>query len=220
MKPVWIFDLDNTLHNADLHAFPVINRAMTAYLAQHLSLSPELASILRTDYWRRYGATLLGLRRHHPHIDPLHFLRATHPLSELLTAIHPMPGLKMAIRRLPGEKILFTNGARHYAKAMMLALGIDDCFNAVVAVEDVDFIPKPHIHGYRRLISKFKLKANRCIFVEDTLANLVTAKRLGMKTVWLNHGSFGAQAADLSITSLRDLPQRSRYLLASSAFSS
>jgi len=219
MKPVWIFDLDNTLHNADLHAFPVINCAMTAYLAQHLSLSPEIASRLRTDYWRRYGATLLGLRRHHPHIDPLHFLRATHPLSELLTVIHPMPGLGLAIRSLPGQKILFTNGPRHYANAMLLALGIDGCFSAVVAVEDADFIPKPQIHAYRRLLAKFRLEPSRCIFVEDTLANLVTAKRLGMKTVWLNHGSFGAQAADLSIASLRYLPQRSRYLLASSAFS-
>ena len=28
----WIFDLDNTLHDATPHIFPHINRSMTAYL--------------------------------------------------------------------------------------------------------------------------------------------------------------------------------------------
>ena len=35
-SPVWLFDLDNTLHNASAHIFPHINRSMTAYLERHL----------------------------------------------------------------------------------------------------------------------------------------------------------------------------------------
>ena len=38
MTPVWLFDLDNTLHNASPHIFPHINRSMTGYLMQHLAL--------------------------------------------------------------------------------------------------------------------------------------------------------------------------------------
>jgi putative hydrolase of the HAD superfamily len=212
MKPVWIFDLDNTLHNADLHAFPVINRAMTDYLVEQLNLTPQAASLMRTQYWLRYGATLLGLRRHYPHIDPLHFLLKTHPLPELLSVIHPMPGLGIAIRSLPGEKILFTNGPRHYANAMLLALGIADCFTAVVSVEDADFMPKPQIQPYRRLLARYRLNPRQCIFVEDTLENLMTAKRLGMKTVWISPRSRGAQAADLSISKLADLSRRGGWL--------
>ncbi|MEJ2793856.1 pyrimidine 5'-nucleotidase [Iodobacter sp. LRB] len=214
MKPVWIFDLDNTLHNADLHAFPVINRAMTAYLAHHLQLSEQAATDLRVDYWLRYGATMLGLRRHHPHINPRHFLLLSHPLNELLRIVHPMPGLSVAIRSLPGEKLLFTNGARHYALAMLLALGIDDCFSAVVSVEDVDLIPKPHIAAYRRLLARFRLDPRRCILVEDTLENLKTAKQLGMKTVWINPRSYGAGVVDLSISKLGDIAKRGRWLYA------
>jgi FMN phosphatase YigB (HAD superfamily) len=37
----WIFDLDNTLHNASPHIFPHINRAMNAYLQQHLQLDEQ-----------------------------------------------------------------------------------------------------------------------------------------------------------------------------------
>ena len=72
-QPVWLFDLDNTLHNASPHIFPHINRSMTHYLEQHLGLAPDDANALRTHYWHRYGATMLGLMRHHG-TDPDHFL--------------------------------------------------------------------------------------------------------------------------------------------------
>ena len=58
--PVWLFDLDNTLHHADAGIFRLINQHMTAYLAQQLALTPEAAGRLREDYWHRYGATLAG----------------------------------------------------------------------------------------------------------------------------------------------------------------
>ena len=34
--PLWIFDLDNTLHDARPHIFPQINRAMTEYIRDHV----------------------------------------------------------------------------------------------------------------------------------------------------------------------------------------
>ena len=79
---VWVFDLDNTLHNASPHIFPHINRAMTSYLQVHLGLDEAAAGELRRHYWQRYGATLIGLMRHHA-TDPRHFLRATHDFPEL-----------------------------------------------------------------------------------------------------------------------------------------
>jgi len=68
---VWLFDLDNTLHDASLAVFDRLDASMTAYIAQHLGVSHEQADGLRMAYWRRYGATLLGLERHHG-------IRATH----------------------------------------------------------------------------------------------------------------------------------------------
>ena len=59
-SPVWVFDLDDTLHHATPHIFPHINRAMTAYLQRHLGLDERAAGELRRHYWTRYGATLIG----------------------------------------------------------------------------------------------------------------------------------------------------------------
>ena len=34
----WVFDLDNTLHQATPHIFPHINRSMTEYIERHLGV--------------------------------------------------------------------------------------------------------------------------------------------------------------------------------------
>jgi putative hydrolase of the HAD superfamily len=45
--PLWLFDLDNTLHDASGAIFPYINHAMTNYVARHLKLSLDDASKIR-----------------------------------------------------------------------------------------------------------------------------------------------------------------------------
>ena len=81
LAPVWLFDLDNTLHNASHAIFPAMVEKMNAYMARVLGdgdtpASAEEISATRALYWQRYGATLLGLVRHHG-VDAAHFLRET-----------------------------------------------------------------------------------------------------------------------------------------------
>ena len=75
---LWLFDLDNTLHDASWRLMKEINRRMTLYIQERLNLDEEQASALRTRYWKRYGATLLGLVAHHG-VDAADFLEKTHP---------------------------------------------------------------------------------------------------------------------------------------------
>jgi putative hydrolase of the HAD superfamily len=42
------------------------------------------------------------------------------------------------------------------------------------------------MRGFLRLLRGHRLVATRCIMVEDSLENLRTAKRLRMKTVWVD----------------------------------
>ncbi|MCB5196931.1 pyrimidine 5'-nucleotidase [Deefgea salmonis] len=204
-QPTWIFDLDNTLHHASRHAFPVIDSAMTAWLQRELQLQPSAANQLRQDYWRRYGATLLGLIRHHPHLNPHHFLAACHPLPQLLSQVHPMPQLKSTLARLTGDKIVFTNGPIAYAQAMLAALNIERYFIGIAAIDTLNLTPKPIPKAYHQMLRQFKRQARDCIMVEDSIDNLITAKKLGMQTVWLRHGSKNHPAADRCITQLKQL---------------
>ncbi|MHB1231103.1 MAG: pyrimidine 5'-nucleotidase [Burkholderiales bacterium] len=202
---VWVFDLDNTLHNATPHIFHHISRAMTGYLQSHLGLDEAGANALRIHYWRRYGATLLGLIRHHPEIDPRHFLWHTHQFPR----IHPMlvfeRGLRGLLRRLPGKKIVFSNAPAHYAHAVLAAMGVAHLFADVISVERTGFRPKPAAHGFRHLFRAHGLRPERAIMVEDDLDNLRTAKRLGMRTVWVTRASKSPPFVDVRVKSVLQL---------------
>lgn len=202
----WIFDLDNTLHNAVPHIFPHINRAMTAYLQTHLGLEEIAATELRRRYWMRYGATLLGLMRHHG-TDPRHFLLHTHRLNDLERMVVCEPQLRSVLTRLPGRKFVFSNAPVHYSNAVLKALCIADLFDGVFSIEHTRYRPKPDCYGFLRLTRANHLRPQRCIMVEDTLCNLRTAKKLGMKTVWVGAAARTPGYVDASISSIRQLPR-------------
>jgi putative hydrolase of the HAD superfamily len=211
--PVWLFDLDNTLHDAGPHIFPHINRSMTAYLERHLALSGEEANALRLRYWQRYGATLLGLIRHHG-TDPHHFLAETHRferLPELMVFERALAGM---LRRLPGRKIVFSNAPGRYAEAVLEVMGVRARFDAVFGIEALGFQPKPAIQAYRRLLHAERLNPRHCIMVEDTAANLRTARRLGMRTVLVGRQPGQPAYVDVKIASILELRRRSTKLLA------
>lgn len=181
---VWIFDLDDTLHNASAHIFPEMHQLMVNYIMDHLHLSLENAEKLRTHYWKMYGATLKGLVLHHQ-IDPHHFLRATHHFPDLPNMVVQSERLRKVLNSLPGRKVIFTNGQRGYALAVLDIMGIANCFELVFSVESVKFHAKPSVRGFQMLLRTLKTNQCDCIMVEDSLPALMTAKRLGMRTVWI-----------------------------------
>jgi len=203
---VWIFDLDNTLHNATPHIFPHINRSMTAYLQEHLQLNEEAANEMRMDYWQRYGATLSGLIKHHG-TDPDHFLWHTHQFPDLKNMVLCEPRLRRAIEQLPGKKVVFSNAPQHYAEAVLKLLRIEDLFDDVFAIEHAHYRPKPQRQGFVRLLRKHHLQSSRCVMVEDSAENLQTAKRMGMKTVWVSKQPIAPSFVDMKIRNVMELPR-------------
>ena len=200
-RPVWLFDLDNTLHNASPHIFPHINRSMTRYLEQHLGLALDEANALRMQYWHRYGATMLGLMRHHG-TDPDHFLVETHRFDRLHEMMVFERALSGMLRALPGRRMVFSNAPRHYAEAVLEIMGVRRLFEDVVGIEDLDYHPKPGIRAYRSLLQRRRLNAAQCIMLEDSAVNLRTAKRLGMRTVLVGGGLRTPAYVDLRIPNI------------------
>ncbi|CAN1533234.1 COG1011 Predicted hydrolase (HAD superfamily) [Methylophilaceae bacterium] len=182
---VWVFDLDDTLHNASAHIFPVMNQAMTNYIMDTLTMDEATAHDLRRHYWRVYGATLKGLMRHHQ-TDPQHFLKITHQFDDLDQRVIAVKRLRHLIKSLAGRKVVFTNAPRDYALRVLNLLGIDDCFELVFSVESTKFHAKPSVRGFQLLLASLRVKASDCVLLEDNAAALMTAKRLGMKTVLLS----------------------------------
>ena len=203
---VWLFDLDNTLHDANPHIFPRINRSMREYIERHLGVDEDEATRIRQRYWQRYGATLLGLVRHHG-TDARHFLDATHRFERLERLVVFEHALSHVLRRLPGRKIVFSNAPRHYTEAVLDILGIRRLFDAVWPIERLAFQPKPMPQAFRRLLKRERLRPGQCLLVEDSCANLKTAKRLGMTTVLISPSPRVPAYVDLRLQSVLDLPR-------------
>jgi putative hydrolase of the HAD superfamily len=183
-----LFDLDNTLHNASYAAFAGINEGMTTYMVRELALSRGEADELRHRYWLRYGATLLGLVRHHA-VNAAHFLLHTHLLPGLEGRVHGHAHDFQALRRLPGRKIILTNAPLAYAERVLGVLGIAPLFDGVLSIEDMTMFgqlrPKPDARMLRRVAVKLGVPASRCVLIEDTLDHQKSARRVGMVTVWM-----------------------------------
>jgi putative hydrolase of the HAD superfamily len=203
---VWLFDLDNTLHDANPHIFPHINRSMREYIERQLGVDEAEATRIRQQYWARYGATLLGLVRHHD-TDPRDFLWHTHQFDDLPRMVVFERALGGMLRRLPGRKIVFSNAPRHYTEAVLAILGVRRLFDAVWCIERLRFQPKPLPGAFRRLLHGERIRARQCVLVEDSPANLKTARRLGMKTVLISRAARVPAWVDLRLKSALDLPR-------------
>lgn len=220
---VWLFDLDDTLHDASTASLPGLHVSFGNYIQEHLQLSKDESDALRRRYWQRYGATLLGLVKHHA-VDAAHFLHHTHLLPGLEQAVRGHVHDLAALRRLRGRKFILTNAPRAYAERVLGVLGIRRCFEAVVSVEDMRMFgqlrPKPDARMLRAVLARLRVRASRCVLVEDTLQHQRSARRVGMKTVWMQRWTraaaahakarFGMQPAyvDIKARRLRDLHRR------------
>ena len=200
-RRVWLLDLDNTLHDASWRVFPLMNAEMTAFIERHLGVDRAEANRIRAHFWQRYGATLLGLMRHHG-TDPDHFLVETHRFDRLHEMMVFERALRGMLRALPGRRIVFSNAPRHYAEAVLEIMGVRRLFEDVVGIEDLDYHPKPGIRAYRSLLQRRRLNAAQCIMLEDSAVNLRTAKRLGMRTVLVGGGLRTPAYVDLRIPNI------------------
>ena len=185
---VWLFDLDDTLHDASTASMPHLHESFGSYIQEHLQLSKAESDALRRRYWLRYGATLLGLVRHHG-VKAAHFLHHTHLLPGLEERLRSHRADLHALARLKGRRVLLTNAPGAYAQRVMRSLGIDKLFDGVFSIEDMHMFgqlrPKPDARMLRRVAARLKVHPSRCVLVEDTLVHQKAARRVGMATVWM-----------------------------------
>ena len=216
---VWFLDLDDTLHDASHAMFAAIDTRMTDFVQRHLGLDRPGADALRQHYWQRYGATLLGLVRHHG-VDPHRFLRETHDF-DVMALLRAERGLRALGRRLAGRKVLLTNAPDDYAARVLRGIGLHRHIDARYAVEHMrvhgQYRPKPSRAMLRAMLVREGLggrhAAARPVLVDDNRANLRAARAAGFATVLVlpparaaHRGLPGGAYIDARVRSVRQLP--------------
>ena len=174
----WVFDLDNTLYPARA-LYDEIGERMTRYIMRATGLDTAGALEIRERYFHQYGATVVGLMRHHG-IDARDFLLDVHQADH--SVLKPDAALRALIERLPGRRIIFTNGGGGHAERVLTSLNLDGLFDTVFDIETAALTPKPQRACYERLMAHCGFDARGSILVEDTLHNLEPAHDMGFAT--------------------------------------
>lgn len=183
----WLFDLDNTLYPAETEYMALIEGRMTDFVERETGLPRDEARALQKKYYHEHGTTLAGLMAHHG-MAPKAFLDEVHDVS--MDRLIPDPALRSAIDALPGRRLIFTNGSLGHAARVLGHLGLDHLFEDVFAIETADYLPKPALATFEKIVSRHALTSAVTAFFEDSEKNLAPAAVLGMTTVLV-----GAHAA-------------------------
>ena len=181
----WIFDLDNTLYSADSGIFQQVHKLMGKFIVEHLNVNINEAKNIQRKYYKKHGTTLRGLMDNHG-IDPDSFLEEVHKLDYSIVN----PNLKLAknLENLNGKKFIFTNANKKHADVILEKLKIADLFEGVFDIKMANYIPKPEIEPYEKLIETYNIIPKTTIMFDDIAKNLVPASKIGFTTVWINVG--------------------------------
>ena len=180
----WIFDLDNTLYSGKTRVFEQVDKKMSEYISKKLNVSTTEAKEIQKNYFHEYNTTLNGMIKNHK-IDADEFLEFVHNIN--IDFLKKDLILGEELKKLDGKKIIFTNGSRKHALNVTKRIGIDHYFDDIFDIIDSEFVPKPAIQSYKKLVEKHKIDPKLCVFVEDIARNLKPAYEMGMKTVWIEN---------------------------------
>ena len=181
---LWIFDLDNTLYSGKTKVFEQIDKKMSKYISEKLKIEIEEAKKIQKQYFYEYNTTLSGLIKNHK-INANEFLDFVHDVN--LDFLEKDTKLNEELKKLDGKKIIFTNGSKKHGLNVTKKIGIDHHFDDIFDIVESEFIPKPMIEPYKKLVEKHNIDPKLCVFVEDIARNLKPAYEMGMKTVWIEN---------------------------------
>ncbi|MFN2126630.1 MAG: pyrimidine 5'-nucleotidase [Anaerolineales bacterium] len=200
------FDLDGTLYPNDNGLWEIIGSRMNQFMVERIGIPEDSVSNLRSEYFLKYGTTLRGLQIHHQ-VNADEYLKFVHDLP-LEDYLQPQPALRELLQRLPPNRWIFTNADKDHAYRVISTLGLLDCFEGIIDIRTIDFICKPNPEAYQKAIAiAGSPNEKKCIMIDDSTRNLITAKEKGLTTVLVGESGELNSSIDYVISNLSALQQ-------------
>lgn len=177
-----VFDLDDTLYPPGNGLWDEIGERINQYLITHAGVEPAQVNEVRRAYYQQYGTTLGGLMANHANFDTDRYLAYVHDVDPS-RYIGPNPALDTMLQSLPQTKVVFTNSDTPHSQRILACLGIQRHFQHIIDIRAMGFKNKPQPEAYAALFRTIEVPASNCVFIEDSVRNLLAAKALGMTTL-------------------------------------
>ena len=176
-----VFDLDQTIYPRHSGLMEAIGERIMSYMVERMGMDPEIVPELRRRYYKEYGTTSRGLSALHG-LDVDDYMAYVHDLP-LDKYIGPDPELDAVLGGLLQRKVIFTNATAAHAHAVLEVMRLAHHFDGIYDVYYCGNKGKPALSAYLLLLDTLGARAENCLLIEDSVANLVPARRLGMTTV-------------------------------------
>ena len=119
-------------------------------------------------------------------VDPDQFLSEVHKLD--YSIIRPNEKLNIELEKIKGRKIIYTNANLEHANNVLDKLELTHMFKEIFDIKNANYIPKPEITPYDKIIKNFEIEPSSAIMFDDIAKNLVPAKKVGFTSVWIDAG--------------------------------
>jgi len=198
------FDLDDTLYPAESGLWLAIKERMNDYMRERLHIPPQDIPRLREQYYNAYGTTTRGLQKHHA-LNSQDFLAYVHdiPLEDYLA---PNEAQREIIAALPARRIIFTNADKNHARRVLSALHLQDLFELVVDVNDIEPYCKPMPQSFDMALQLAgEEDPARCVMIDDLPRTTRAAREAGMFSI-LCAPQWNSADAHAQLTDWNSLP--------------
>ena len=138
--------------------------------------SHDILSLLASEVGCQLNVAEAVILKENTFLQQLHEVRAIDPVVDVA---------RRAAGRIPTAVV--TGGHRHVCRQILQHVGIEDCFDTLVASEDTSRHkpePEPFLEAARRL----GVEPGRCVVWEDSDLGIEAARRAGM--TWIDVRSF------------------------------
>ncbi len=160
-----IFDLDNTLYNANNAMDAGITQRMMECVMKFFHCSYEEAIKIRQQRVRNFSTTLEWLRSEGlPSAED--FFAYVHPENEA-DELEEDPKLRPFLQSINIPKIICTNSPREHAERVLNKLNIRDLFDEICDIRDFNLQGKPYPSAFRTALKKAGGTIENSIFIDD-----------------------------------------------------
>lgn len=177
-----LFDLDDTLYPSNTGIMDAIGARMVQYMIVKLGVPALKADEERERLFHLYGTTRRGLQAEY-HIDEADFMDYVHdiPLDQYLSKNQI---LSQVLASLPQRKMILTNADSAHALRILNTLGIQDYFERIIDIHSIQPWCKPQKEAFIKALEVAEIiHPRKCVMIDDSHRNLVSAHELGVYTV-------------------------------------
>lgn len=179
-----LFDLDGTLYPLTNGYFARVRKNMWRFMEEKLRIEPPAEKVWR-PLFNEYNQTVKALRVGGGYkFDTDEFWSDVRAGSSEFFTDAP-DGVKAALEKLPQDKYVFTNCNEKEAEEVLGLLNIRHHFKGVYGAKWMGDTCKPDPKAFHSVLEDIGADPTKTAMFEDSFKNLVTAKSLGMSTIFV-----------------------------------